>query len=184
MWESIGSDFGVPSVGGTGTLVVCNSNHYGIGAWVYLVGAGYFQILGRMGITGLVVQNLGTIGNVVPGTVISQGSVVIQKSPLSGYVPVMPNDQNQFIQRGQETALTMTAGVKNEALATVTFPTEFDSAIEPIIVLTVDKDDDMDELFSVYVRDVAYNEFKIYGSNDFSGDEDVNINWIAIGLKS
>jgi hypothetical protein len=96
----------------------------------------------------------------------------------------MPNDQDQFIQRGQEQTVTMTAGTDDEELVTITFPTEFDSSVTPVVVISVDKDDDMGELFAVYVRDVTYQEFKVYGSNDFAGDEDVNINWIAIGLKS
>ena len=181
MWAPLVSAFGMPSVGGTSTAVICNSNHWAIGAYAWIEGLGFLLILGRVGVTGLALQNTGVVGNAIPGTVAPEANSIIQMGPPNAYAVMNPNETGQLIQRGQEQTLTMNLGVKDELLATVVYLTPYGGTVNPVVVLSVDKDDDMGELFSVYVRDADNLGFLIYGSNAFAGNEDVNVNWIAIG---
>jgi hypothetical protein len=181
MWEAIASAVSMPSIGGTTTVIVCNSNHWAIGAYVYIDGLGFMQIIGRVGVTGLAMVNTGVLVNSSPGTVAPEGSIMFQVGPPNPYKIVSPVTQNVQVLSGQEEAIDMTSGNDDEELTTVTYQVPFGAAVNPIVVLTVDVDSDLANLFSVYVRDADYLGFKIYGCNDFPVDRTVNINWIAIG---
>jgi hypothetical protein len=83
MWEGLGDNFTVPGCGNVGQIRVCNNMDYAIGAFVWIYGAGYFEVVGRAATTILLVENICPVGNVAPATVIGADAPVIQLPPLN-----------------------------------------------------------------------------------------------------
>jgi len=83
MWEGLADNFTVPTCGSTGMIRVCSNMHYAIGGYVWILGGGYFEIVGRAAATVLLVKNNCPVGNVAPGTVVSVDAPVIQLPPLN-----------------------------------------------------------------------------------------------------
>ena len=78
MWEALVAAFTVPAIGGSGVIEVCNSAQYAIGAYVWIIGSGFFEVIGRPNTQTLTIQNNGTVGNAVPTTVIVVDTPFIQ----------------------------------------------------------------------------------------------------------
>ena len=83
MWEGLGDNFTVPACGNVGQIRVCSNMHYEIGGYVWILGAGYFEVVGRAATTILLVKNNCPVGNVAPATVIGIDAPVIQLPPLN-----------------------------------------------------------------------------------------------------
>lgn len=77
MWEALEADFTVPGVTGTADIAVCNSSQYAVGAYVWIAGAGFFEITSRPNTTSIRVQNNGHPSNAAPTSVIGAGAVII-----------------------------------------------------------------------------------------------------------
>jgi len=89
MWEELAADFTVPAVSGSGTIAVCNSAQYAIGAYIWMRDAdghgGVFEIVGRPNTQTLTIQNNGTTGNSVAGIVVDLGTPFVQCTPPFAY---------------------------------------------------------------------------------------------------
>lgn len=80
-FEPLSTDFTVPAVSGTAILTVCNSAQYSLGAYVWIQGAGFFEVISRPNSTTISIQNNGTPGNVAPTSVIGSGAAIVHTPP-------------------------------------------------------------------------------------------------------
>ena len=80
-WEPLASDFTVPAVGGSAVIAVCNSAEYAIGAYVWISGAGWFEIVGRPNVNTITVQNNGSDDNIGAGAIIAAAEPVVHCAP-------------------------------------------------------------------------------------------------------
>jgi len=78
MFELTSGAFTMPVLNGTANIDVCNSTFYGIGAWVWLAGAGKLKVTARGSNTQITLQNTDVPGNAAGGTVIGAGAVMVQ----------------------------------------------------------------------------------------------------------
>ena len=81
MWSDLESDFTVPGLTGTADIAVCNSAQWAVGAYVWIRGAGIFEISARPTATSIRVINNGDLGNVAPASVIGSGAAVLHIAP-------------------------------------------------------------------------------------------------------
>jgi hypothetical protein len=81
-WEALEADFTVPAVTGTADIAVCNSSHWGVGAYVWIQGAGFFEITSRPNTTSIRVQNNGHAQNAAPTSVIGAGALIVHRTPM------------------------------------------------------------------------------------------------------
>jgi len=81
-WEALESDLTVPAITGTADIAVCNSNNYGVGACVWIAGAGFFKITARPSATSIRIQNNGHPSNVAPASSIGAGAIMVHTPPM------------------------------------------------------------------------------------------------------
>ena len=81
MWEALAATFTIPAIAGSAVVTVCSSAQYGIGAYIWLDGAGFFEITGRPNTQTITVLNNGTPGNAAPATVIAIDAPFVQCAP-------------------------------------------------------------------------------------------------------
>jgi len=80
-YEATTAVFVVPAVASEAALTVGNSTRYAIGGYVWVQGAGWFEVTGRPSATSLYLKNNGTGGNETPGTVAPIGSSILPAPP-------------------------------------------------------------------------------------------------------
>jgi len=80
-FEATSEIFVVPASGSSATILVGDSTRYSIGVYVWISGAGWFEITGLADATHLYVRNNGTTGNEVPGTAAVIGSAIVTSPP-------------------------------------------------------------------------------------------------------
>lgn len=80
-FETTDSTFTVPAVGGSAVVGVCNSAQYAIGAYVWIDGAGFFEVIARPNANAISVQNNGTTGNSAVSTAVSSGAAIVHCPP-------------------------------------------------------------------------------------------------------
>lgn len=76
-WEPLANAFTVPAVGSATVIAVCNSLQYAIGGFVYIPGAGFFEIIGRPNANAISVQNNGSDPNSAPGVIVALDTPII-----------------------------------------------------------------------------------------------------------
>lgn len=87
--ETLEADFTVPAVTGTADVAVCFSTQYAIGSYLWILGAGIFQITSLPTTTSLRVRNNGETGNAVPTSLIAAGVVI---------APVPPPERTRWLE--------------------------------------------------------------------------------------
>ena len=172
-FELLTQSFVVPAIGASVGIVVEDSSRYAVGQYVYIPGAGYFEITALTSTTGIYVKNNGDTGTYSAGTSVPAGT------------PFMPCPPSIYVaspieyQQAGTTALATTNA--NDTLgATVTFPVAF-SVVPSAVVLSIQKDTAIGAVAAplvVYAKDITATGFKIYYTAGavFS----FNVKWIAM----
>lgn len=81
MWEALQAVFTIPAIAGSAVVEVCSSAQYGIGAYIWIDGAGFFEVTGRPNTQTITVLNNGTPGNTAPATNIAVDTPFVQCAP-------------------------------------------------------------------------------------------------------
>jgi len=79
--EDTDAIFTVPASSGSAVVSVCNSAQYAIGAYVWIDGAGFFEVIARPNANAISVQNNGTTGNSTAGTAVAAGAAIVHMPP-------------------------------------------------------------------------------------------------------
>ena len=75
------ANFTQPAVSGTIGITVAETTPFVAGVYVYVASAGYFKVTAVPTATTMTIQNLGSLGNAVGGTLISAGVKVVAAGP-------------------------------------------------------------------------------------------------------
>ena len=172
-YERLTQSFVVPAVGASVGIVVADSSQYSVGQYIYIPGAGYFEITAITSTTGLYVRNLDSTGNFAPGTTVPASTMFMACPP--SITVASPIDYQQV----GSVAIATTAA--NDTLgATVTFPVAF-SVIPSGVLISIQSDVAIGAVAAplvLYVRDITATGFKIYYTAGaiFA----FNVKWIAM----
>jgi hypothetical protein len=182
--EPIAEDFIVPAITSVAAVKVCNNLQYAVGCYIYIVGGGFFEVVGRPSIDTLMVLNRGHFGNAAATTVVPEGSDLILAGwlPANSWLALLGGYPGEFAQGGLESCV-LTAGSIDENVANITFGAAFSAAPVPLVILTANPavGGSLGGLFSLYASDVSLTGFKLYASNSFSVNQTILVAWIAIG---
>lgn len=172
-FELLTSSFTVPSVGANVGITVEKSDQYAVGQYIYIPGAGYFEITSISSTTSLYVRNLDSTGNFSPGTTVPVGTPFMACPPsISVASPI------DYQQAG--TVAITTTNADDTLGATVTFPVVF-SVVPTAVLLQVQSDVAIGALggpLLLYVRDVTAVGFKVYYTADAALS--FNVKWFAV----
>lgn len=75
------ANFTQPAVSGTIGITVAETTPFVVGVYVYVAGAGYFKVTAVPTATTMTLQNLGSLGNAVGGTLIAAGAKIVAAGP-------------------------------------------------------------------------------------------------------
>jgi len=172
-FELLTASFVVPSVGASVGIVVEDSSRYAVGQYVYIPGAGYFEITALTSTTGIYVRNNDDTGNYSPGTTIP-ASTPFMACPPSIYVasPVT------YQQAGTVAVVTTSA---NDTLgATVVYPVAF-MVVPSAVILQVRGDSALGAISAplvLRVQEKTATGFKIYYTAGAAFS--IQVDWIAM----
>jgi hypothetical protein len=171
-FELLTASFTVPTVGASVGIVVEDSSRYSVGQYIYIPGAGYFEITALISTTGIYVRNMDSTGNYSPGTTVPAGSMFMACPPS-----IAVQDPVEYLQAGSVAVTTSNA---DDTLGVaVTFPVAF-SVVPSAVVISVQSDVNIGALagsFLIYARDITATGFKIYYTTD--AVLAFNVKWIA-----
>jgi hypothetical protein len=82
-FERLTASFVVPAIGADVGIVVVDSTRYAVGQYIWILGAGWFEITALNGTTGIYVRNNGSAGNSAAGTAVPTGTMFMPTSEVA-----------------------------------------------------------------------------------------------------
>jgi len=173
-FEPLTGTFTVPDIGDVASVVVGDSSNYAVGMFVYIPGAGFFEVSAIASTTTIYLLNTGASQNYSPGITVPATTPMIP----CGQPANVP--QTFTYQQVGQTASADTSAANDTLLVHVTYPVAF--AVPPTaIVLQIESDTNLGTLVgavALYVRNKDETGFDIYYSA--TGIFSLTVNWIAM----
>jgi len=82
-FELLTTAFVVPAIGSDVGIAVADSTRYAVGQYIWIPGAGFFEITALNGVTGIYVRNNGSAGTEAAGTTVPSGTFFMPSTEVS-----------------------------------------------------------------------------------------------------